>query len=245
MGKSFASTLIESRSQKLSLSDCYCLAQKLANIPGQGDSQFLHLLAVSNSLLADCEADGSKRASLSCEPAYHCRRHIADAVLAMGYFLQKIEFSDYEKQLLLLVMLVHDYGHRGIANKLSGLSHEEESISLLKTTALMNLSPEDILFVQECILGTYPQNVSAVANEYLQNPNDPYALMRALVNDADIATSFIPSLGLDLTQKILLERGNNAPSEQEIHEAYTAFKSHARITTPAAREALGLEKINL
>jgi len=238
---SLAATLIESRQQKLSLSECYAVAQRLANITEVGDDYFLSLLSVSRSLLDYCENEGYRQAQYLLEPAYHCRRHIADALLSMGFFLGKVtDLDSYEKQLLILTMLVHDFGHRGIANQLPGLSHEQESIELLKATSLMTLPPEDVLFIQECILGTMPQNVPVVSREYQKNSLNSFNFMRALVNDADIAASFIPSLGWELSKQILLERGINNPSEEDVSKALNSFKSNACISTLVAREALGL-----
>jgi hypothetical protein len=230
------------RTQELALTESYLLAVKAASFSGGDDEALLRLKDVTELLLKDCESIGTLQAEASREPAYHSRQHIADVILSMGYFLRETNFSDYQKQLLLLVMLVHDFGHRGIANKLPELSHEEESIELLKTTALMSLPHEDIHFIEQCILGTQAHNVSKVADEYLQNPDDLFASMRALVNDADIAASFVPSLGLELSKRILLERGAVNPLQEEVVTALNAFKSHARISTLVAREALGLVK---
>jgi len=154
------------------------------------------------------------------------------------------DLTAYEKQLLLLVMLVHDFGHRGIANKLPELSHEDESIALLKATPLKKVSPEDLFFIEQCILGTNPQQVIKVSEEYANNPMDSFSLMRALVNDADIAASFMEPLGMELSKLILLEKGAVNPSEKEVLEAFSAFKQHAQITTPVARKLLGLDLKN-
>jgi hypothetical protein len=232
------------RTQQLALTESYLLAVKASSFSGGDDGVLLRLRDVTKLLLADCESIGAQLAEVSQEPAYHSRQHLADVLLSMGYFLQKTNFNDYQKQLLLLVMLVHDFGHRGIANKLPDLSHELESIALLKATPLKGLPPEDIFFIEECILGTMPENVSKVAETFVLNPLDSFALMRALVNDADIAASFVPSLGLELSKQILLEKGVSAPSEQESRDAYTAFKSQTRITTPVARKLLGLDSGN-
>jgi hypothetical protein len=233
--------LLEARhNQDLSLSESFSQAQEFARLPNDGDASYLLLRKVSQDLLMQIEHDGSQRAQSNTEPAYHSRQHIADAVISMGYFLRELELSAYEKQRLLLAMLVHDFGHRGIANRLAELSHEEESIDLLKATSFMSLPAEDIVFVQQCILGTQSSNVSSVSEEHLQNPLDLFAFKRALVNDADIAASFVPSLGLELSKRILFEKGEKNPSQEEVSKALNAFKSNARISTLVARKALGL-----
>ena len=224
-----------------SLTDSYRFALHAAKIPQSGDEALLNLQAVTRNFLNIIESDGIKNNSLDLEPAYHSRRHIADAVLSMGYFLgQLLEINAYQKQLLLLVMLVHDFGHRGIAKKLAGLSHEDESIELLRATPLHELPAKDIQFVEECILGTKPENLSKVSEAFASNPRDSFVFMRALVNDADIATSFIDPFGEELSRLILLEKGVAQPTQKEIDEALSAFRRHARINTPVAQRLLGL-----
>lgn len=226
--------------QSLSLSASYQLALDAAKIQGD-DEDLLGLQAITNELLNIIEKDGANKARCNLEPAYHNRQHIADAVLSMGYFLgQSPGLGAYERQLLLLVMLVHDYGHRGIANKLPDLSHEDESLELLSATPIKYLPSESIFFVKECVMGTGPENVTKVSEEFISNPLNSFSFIRALVNDADIAASFVESLGLELSKLILLEKGVASPSEADINQALGEFKSHARITTPVAQKLLGL-----
>jgi hypothetical protein len=65
--------------------------------------------------------------------------------------------------------------------------------------------------------------------------------MRALVNDADIAASFVDSLGAELSRLILLEKGVTYPDEEKVHEALNTFRQHMLIVTPVARKLLGLD----
>jgi hypothetical protein len=233
--------LISPRHKNISLVECFQLAQKLANIADDLSTGLPRLKVVSKKMLEVVEHDSEKMVRNGLEPPYHNLHHIADAVLSMGYFLGHSHgLSSYEKQRLILVMLVHDFGHRGISNQLPWLSHEMESIELLKATPLMTLPPEDVLFIQECILGTMPQNVPVVSREYQKNSLNSFNFMRALVNDADIAASFIPSLGWELSKRILLEKGFGNPTQYEIEEALNAFKANAHISTPVAQEALGV-----
>lgn len=239
---SLANVLIARRLQCLSLTESYARAVNVAGIPAEEGATLLKLIAVSNKILSAIEHDGRQLDSNSHENYYHNRQHLADAVLSMGYFLGHTPWLDvYERQLLLLVMLVHDFGHRGIANKLANLSHEEESISLLAESPIMQLPPEDQIFIEECILGTKPDQIQIVIEQYQANPNNSFAYMRALVNDADIAASFIDPLGLELSALILKERGILAPTQIETLEALSVFKNRAHITTPVARKLLGLE----
>ncbi len=226
--------------QRLSLSASYQLALEAAKIQNS-DESLLGLQAVTEALLHIIEKDGAGKERQGLEPAYHNRQHIADALLSMGYFLGQLpNLTAYEKQLLLLAMLVHDFGHRGMAKKLPGISHEDESLLLLEGTPLKELPPADILFIEECILATKPENVAKVNQKYITNPQDSFALMRALVNDADIAASFIDPIGLELSRLILVEQGIAESTEEEIARAWNNFRSLARISTSVARKALGL-----
>lgn len=212
------------------------MALKVADIAQEGDEKFLRLQSVTEKIILQLE-NGASQA-----PAYHNHQHIADAILSMAYFLRQLPGIDaYKKQLLLLVMAVHDFGHRGIANKLPELSHEEESIQLLKETALSSLPAKDIAFVEGCILGTKPENISKVNQEYLANPKDEFSLMRALVNDADIAASLIDPIGLELSRLILVEQGVSESTEDEIATVWKSFRSRAKISTSVACHALDLE----
>ncbi len=160
----------------------------------------------------------------------------------MGLLLGQLDqFDIYAKQRLLLAILVHDYGHRGMANKLPNTSHEAHSIELLKASPLMNLAAKDIAYIEECILGTLPDQVTLIGKAYLQDPLDLKIYGFALVNDADIATSFIPSLGAQLTKLIMIEQGALDPTSGAIREAYATFTSRAKIYTQVASKALGLK----
>jgi hypothetical protein len=237
----FSATLQARRSNRLSLTDSYRLALDIAKLPKDGDEHYVQVQSVIHQLLGLMEQDGRQQAKIGIEPAYHNRQHVADAVLSMSCFLgEEAQFSINEKKLLLLVMLVHDYGHCGMNHQKAGLSHEQESIQLLSQSPMMLLPSADITFVNDCILGTSPDQVGLVVNQYRSNPNDRFAFMRALVNDADIATSYIDPLGLELSKLILQERGNPSPGDEEVKSVLDAFRKSAVISTPVALEALGL-----
>lgn len=239
--KFFTDALLARRANGLSLSDSVHLALGVAKIPNDGDEFLVRLHSVVSALVSAIELDGKAKASAGNEPTYHNRQHTADAVLSMAWFLSQITLFDaYEKLRLLLVMLVHDYGHCGIAKQKPHLSHEQESIELLQETPLMLLPPPDIELIKECILGTGPDQVAKVSEAYRLSPSDRYCYQRALVNDADIAPSFIDPLGFELSKMILLEKGVQSPSEDAIKDMLSAFRARAIISTPTAREALGI-----
>lgn len=235
MTNKFIATIVNRRLKKLSLGDSYRLAQRVAKISNEGNGALLKLKSVTKEIILEQEnAD-------SLQPAYHNNQHIADAILCMACFLEQLpNIDEYNRQILLLVMAVHDFGHRGLTKKLSYLSHEDESIQLLKSTSLMQLPSRDIVFVEKCILGTKPENIESVYQEYISCPQNSFALMRALVNDADIAASFIEPIGQELSKLILLEQGIDEPTVTEIYGAWSCFLSHAKIVTPVARNTLGL-----
>lgn len=229
------------RNRNLSLLESYEFALGAAKIAQSNDEVLARIQVVTQDLIEIIQAESAKSKELGLESEYHNQQHIADAVLCMGYLLgQSPHLDAHQKHLLLLVMLVHDFGHRGIANKLSDLSHEDESIQLLKATPLHALPAKDIHFVEECILGTKPENVSKVSKAFASNPRDSFVFMRALVNDADIAASFIDPFGGELSRLILLEKGIAQPTQKETDEVLSAFRRHARINTPVARRLLGL-----
>jgi hypothetical protein len=142
---------------------------------------------------------------------------------------------------MLLVILVHDLGHRGLSYRdPNGVSHEEESVRLLKNTSINQLSEEHQELIMRLVLGTAPTSLIQVNSRHLQDPSNVEFLMQSLINDADIAASFIPNLAHSLTKLILLELGSMNPSEHEIQSAYQGFRAQYFITTSIARAYLGL-----
>jgi len=225
------------RLAKTSLSDSFKEAQSLLRIPENPfDPRLLNLITVSNEMLVVVESYGHQRELEGNEPAYHNRQHFADACLSLAIFLTKTEnFSDQQKQLLLLTILCHDYGHRGISQKLDDQSHEEETVALLKDTPLNKLSESDFELLSELIIGTTPHNLTAINARHLEDPENPRYFMQSLINDADIAASFIDSLTPSLTKAILIESGNLSPSDQEVLSGITFFKQNFHITTDIAK----------
>ena len=225
------------RLTKTSLIDSFKEAQSLLHIPKNSfDSRLLNLIAITNEMLAVVEDYGRQRELEDNEPAYHNRQHFADACLSLAIFLTKTEtFSDQQKQFLLLTILSHDYGHRGISKKLDAQSHEEETVKLLKNSPLNRLSESDFQLLSELIIGTTPHNLTAINARHLEDPENPRYFMQSLINDADIAASFIDSLTPSLTKAILIESGNLSPSDQEVLSGITFFKQNFHITTDIAK----------
>ena len=128
------------------------------------------------------------------EPAYHNRQHFSDACLALSFFLKDIpHLTNDEKLLLLLTSIVHDFGHTGLISDEVDSSHEARTIHLLKNSPLQKLDFQSFRLICSLILGTKPDTLNDFNQRYLNKPNQKEFLMQALINDADIATSFISS----------------------------------------------------
>jgi len=225
------------RLSKQSLIKSFEEAQQLLKIQIPSlDPKLQNVFKVTQEMLAVVEEYGHKKELDGIEPAYHNRQHFADACLSLAIFLTKTPgFSDHEKQLLLLTMLSHDYGHRGISQKLNNQSHEEETVALLKNSPLKKLSAADFHLLSELIIGTTPHYLTAINARHLKEPKNPIYFMQSLINDADIAASFIDSLTPGLTKAILIESGNLNPSDQEVLSGVAFFKQNFHITTDIAK----------
>lgn len=241
---SFYAYIENRRKSGSSLADSYYHAQNVAGISnlalGNKGNALEKLLLVSEQVLKQVEDEGEKLASRGLEPAYHNRQHFADALLALSFFLTKTtQFSAQDKQLMLLTILVHDFGHRGLAYiDPYETSHEEESVRLLKDTAINTLDKSQQELINRLILGTNPKYLSQINARYINDPENKEFFMQSLINDADITASFIPNLSQDLTKLILIELGNPNPNIHQIDQAYLAFKSQFSITTPIAKSLL-------
>ena len=239
----FTSLLLNRRRAQLSLAESFHQAQEISGILSserKDDPSLNRLLAVSERLLKLVERVGVEKAAKGLEPAYHNRQHFADAVLALSLLISKVnELSIEDKQLMLLAMLVHDFGHRGIGNLPSdGMTHEDETIVALKKTALQMLPEEQQNEIFELITGTTTNLLQKTNARYKVEPTNLQYLKQALINDADIATSYIPKIGPALTKSILIELGNSKPREDEIANAYIAFRKQFTLTSHIARSIL-------
>lgn len=236
----FEALILDRRSRKLSLTESFHLAQGLAGLSSHHlvPNPLLELLyTVSEEILDELEIEGSAKAALGIEPAYHNRQHFADAVLALSFLLSQISyFSVNEKQLLLLTMLVHDFGHRGMGNTPPlGMSHEEESVALLKNSVMMKLPDTQKAKIFELIIGTTTKNLKKNNQRYRLEPNNTNYLMQALINDADIICSFVPALKERLTESVLIESGVQNPSKKQILDAHQEFQKNFSLTTDLAK----------
>ena len=199
------------------------------------------LLTICAQALNLVESDGEQKALIGKELAYHNRQHIADACLALGFFLRDVkEYSVHEKLILMLTMLVHDFGHQGMSNPPKEVTQEEMTVNLLAGGPLQQLDKKDILLLETLVIGTTPANLSIVNSRYIDDPSNRSYLMQSLINDADIAASFIDELTPKLSELILIEMGQSNPIKSDIDKTILSFKENFKITTPIAKAYLGL-----
>ena len=235
----FIQALQDRRLCSRSLSASFYEALEIAKIAQPADKKTQTLFDITQRTLAIVESDGELKALKGNEPAYHNRQHFADACLALGFFLKELDqFSKYQKLLLMLTMLVHDFGHKGIANLTITENQERVTTELLLSSPLIDLDISELNLVTQLILGTAPHGLSSTNSLYLNNRNYLPYFMQALVNDADIATSFIDLLTPTLTRLILIESGNPHPTKHEITSEISLFKKNFHITTEIAKKFL-------
>jgi 3'5'-cyclic nucleotide phosphodiesterase len=237
----FYNVLQERRNACRSLQDSFIQALEICQLDNRLDSNAQHLLSVCEETLNWVESAGATQAQKNLEPAYHNRQHFADILVALAIFLKEThELSPTKKLLLLLCALVHDFGHRGLSNLPTSGTQEEETVRqiLSDTSPLSKLSSADRETIKELVLGTTPANLSKTNQRYLDSPSNQNYFMQSLLNDADIATSFVEPLTPILSRLILIELGNLNPSEKQIGEMMLAFKKHYSLTTPIAKAYL-------
>ena len=121
---------------------------------------------------------------------------------------------------------------------MEGKTYEEESIDLLRNTPLKLLPQDQQNLIYKLISGTTPTLLERTNALYHTEPTNLEYLKQALINDADIATSYIPNIGPALTKSILIELGNTKPREDEIANAYIVFKQEFTLTSHIAKSIL-------
>jgi hypothetical protein len=219
-----------------SLPDSFAQALEICRLDQVQHNESKDLLGICYACLEWVEADGIQKAKNNQEPAYHNRQHFADICVALAIFLGDAHsISEREKLLLLLAALTHDFGHKGLTHLPTHGTQEEETVNLVLQGPASKLALNDQNFLQELILGTTPANLDKINQRYLLDPGNKSYFMQSLLNDADIATSFIEPLTPVLSKLILIELGNPKPNRKLIEEMMSTFKTHYKLTTPIAR----------
>ena len=234
--KHFCQAIQERRQSLRSLTDSFHQALEIAGLNRSKEFHSQTLNEIIDAALVLVEEDGYRKELLGLEPAYHNRQHFGDTCLALGYFLREVgQLSERQKLLLMLTMLVHDFGHQGIANLKPNFSQEKETIRLLRSSTVGSLKKNDLDLLTDLILGTSPQYLESTNALYINEPKNVRYFMQSLINDADIAASFIHQLTPSLTKLILIESGNPKPTNQEIDLGVKLFRENFSITTGVAK----------
>lgn len=237
----FSKTIENRRLQATPLQESFENALSIAGAFPPDSPRDERILEIIHQTLSWVEQYGAQKALEEKEPAYHNRQHFADASIALAFFLKDLNhFTKFEKLLLLLTILVHDFGHEGLDPNEANPLHEEKTVRLLSNSPLRELSRVDFDLICNLILGTRPTELNRAKKLYLENPENQFFLMQCLINDADIAASFIESLTLQLSRSILIELGHVNPNHQQIQESAEFFKRNYQITTPIAKSYLGI-----
>jgi hypothetical protein len=206
------------------------------------DSQANMLTHLKNSLsmvVNAVETDGERLAALGRELPYHNRAHIVDAVTSLSCLMHASPKLSVVNQLAALIAMVgHDLGHQGKTNKELQAKQEELTADWVVRCCLPGLSLEAIAQIRRFIQFTDPAVVRLNHFAYRKKPNDENLLLQVLINEADIAASLVPHLAGELTKALLKERGNPAPSSQEVSALYADFKTGCLLSSDAATQLL-------
>jgi hypothetical protein len=131
-------------------------------------------------------------------------------------------------------MAGHDYSHQGkFANALDR-SQEALTAEIICENYLLSISLEDQEKVRELILGTEQSRVITNHMAFLAKPNEASLRLQVLINEADISASLLPELSEMLTHNLLLERGEQHPSQAMIRETFSLFANAAQLSSPSA-----------
>lgn len=201
--------------------------------PGVTDNESV-LLDTYRRTLQHVDEDGRSRAGQGGELAYHNRFHVAQTLTALSYFLEHSNFETQHRLLALIVMAGHDLGHQGLSNEALGQQQESLTYDLLEPI-WHSLTAEQKAWAHQWLVGTDPSLVKANHERFLKQPHDPLLGMQVLINEADVAGSLTSEFGQELTRRLLIERGNPLPTEQDVRETHKQFVSQVPLSSKQAR----------
>jgi hypothetical protein len=227
--------LLEARKSKKTVTDSVTAALSYC---GLSDSSHRNspLRQALWAVVAAVEADGLRRQESGQELPYHNRSHVVDAVTALSCLMQAgVSVSEQSKWTALIAMVGHDLGHQGKSNKELQTKQEALTADWIVRCCLTGLSSDISSHVREIIELTDPVSVRLNHFAYRKNAKNERLLLQVLVNEADIAASLVPQLAYELTRSLLLERGNLAPSQQQISALYAEFKKQCILSSDAAQ----------
>ena len=192
-------------------------------------------------------------ASLRNEPAYHSKKHMMDVCLMLTYLLRQEEASRdeffespwmttlHEKWLLLLAAASHDLGHPGLIND-APYQLEQQSLDLLRDLLIAaQCSPALIKEIGDAlapwILATDHAQYSTLLNRLVTQPLDHQDCLAMLLVEADLASSVLPTRGLELTNRLSQEWAVPYPEKSialRNQVGYLSFLTSLQFVSPQA-----------
>lgn len=192
-------------------------------------------------------------ASLRNEPAYHSKKHMMDVCLMLTYLLRQEEASReeffespwmttlHERWMLLLAAASHDLGHPGLIND-APYQLEQQSLDLLRDLLITSqYSPALIKEVGDAlapwILATDHAQYSTLLNRLVAQPLDHQDCLAMLLVEADLASSVLPTRGLELTNRLSQEWASPYPEKSialRNQVGYLSFLTSLQFVSPQA-----------
>jgi len=230
--------------------------QQLGHAENHPNARTAALMALGRSITEAIESDGQRRAVLGCEPAYHNRLHMADALVCMTHLLlalRQLKLTSARsarlEALMLVTMAGHDFMHPGGRNAHPG---QLENLSVQALAPLLQASGVTVAEqsqMRACILATDPERVPAqhrAAAGRRFDLADP-VWQSVLAQEADIMASTLAPTQLGLTQALSREWAPSTP--QGVAQALLkpqgrlGFLRHAALFSSPAAEHLGLNRV--
>ena len=192
-------------------------------------------------------------ASLRNEPAYHSKKHMMDVCLMLTYLLRQEEASRdkffespwmttlHERWMLLLAAASHDLGHPGLIND-APYQLEQQSLDLLRDLLIAaQCSPALINEIGDAlapwILATDHAQYSTLLNLLVTQPLDHQDCLAMLLVEADLASSVLPTRGLELTNRLSQEWAVPYPEKSialRNQVGYLSFLTSLQFVSPQA-----------
>jgi hypothetical protein len=233
--------LIEGRRERRSLSSAVKRALLLCRLTAHDNLQAELRRALWN-VVGDVEREGERLAAIGKELPYHNRAHVSDAVTALSCLMHATtQLKPVDQWLGIIAMAGHDLGHQGKTNLQLQTNQESITADWVVRRCLDGLSTEHKSQIRKLIEFTDPSKVRQTHLAFRKSPTDQRLLLQILINEADIAASLVPDLAPSLTRALLIERGIELPTNQEVRELYEAFEKQCMVSSDAAIALLGRE----
>jgi adenylate cyclase len=214
----------------------------------RSDRRLAALVLAGEAIAETISRDPGRTADLPC----HNHRHFAEATLAMGALCglarQAGDISALEAVAGVVAMVGHDIDHDGAALVPGALeAHSAERSADICRAA--GVAEPDAALVADVILATAPALAPENADRAAAMlPAGPFGLggdrLRAMANEADVAVSLLPDIGLDFGEALaeeMRQAGHPAAGGVASYVGRLGFLRHYARFTPAAA-ALGLER---